>query len=104
MSTKQREQLNIQGNVESPDNSNSSTEITFRENLPGTPYWVVGNKEKGYILTFMKWQLTDKMKTPLDIELYLEANKYDIILKTIICIIEVNNTEKVAKMTEKPTT
>lgn len=88
MSTSQQEQLNTQKNVEEQHNSSSSNHLWEREQIHGSPYWINGNIEQGYMITFGKWQLTDKVPSKLDAILYLENNKYDIILKTILCVID----------------
>lgn len=88
MSTKQREQLNTQNNVNGDFNLDSGEQLIEREMVKGSPYWIIGDKENGYFLTFGKWQLTERQKTKLDVVLYLEDNKWDIILKTILCVID----------------
>lgn len=82
---KQNEILQAQNNQN--DNS-ENTLLIEREQIDGSPFWAIGNKEEGYMLTFGKWQLTEKLPGTLDVIQYLEANKYDIILKMILCIID----------------
>lgn len=72
-------------NVENPINSNSS-KLIEREEIEGTPFWIIGEEEKGYFLSFGKWKLTEDLATKEDVFLHLTTNKWEIILKMILCM------------------
>lgn len=83
--------MNSQLNAGKANNSNSSekTELIEREMVEGSPYWIIGDKKEGYMLTFGKYQISEKLPSKLDVVLYLDKNKYDIILKTILAVGEI---------------
>lgn len=94
MSTEKQELLHAQTNAENHHNTNfSSEELLERENIEGSPFVIIGNEQKGYFLTLGKWRLTDSFKTKLDVILDLDKNKYTIILKMLICVINDNKTK-----------
>lgn len=86
----QSELLNTQMNAEDPNKENSG-KLIEREQIPGSPFWIIGDEEKGYFLAFNKWQLTEYMRTKQDIKENLETNKWDIILKLILCLPDTKN-------------
>lgn len=95
MYTNQQELLHSQTNVEPQNNLNSSKyELAEREQIEGTPYWVCGNKDEGYILTFSKWQMTSRIKTIKEVKEFLEDNMINIILQTILCIVDTKDEVK----------
>lgn len=60
-----------------------------REEIKGSPYWIIGNDDEGYFLGFGKWRLTELMKTKEDVLEHLRTNKYNVILQTVMAVIEV---------------
>lgn len=65
-----------------------------REHIGGTPYWVVGNSDRGYFITFGKWQMTEPEKTLEEALEYYERNEMNIILTTVIILIDDKLSEK----------
>lgn len=78
MSTTQRELLASQTNAENPDNSTSSEHLIEKEQIPKTPFWVVGNKEKGYFLTYGKWKITDNFQSMEEAKTALHEEQWHI--------------------------
>lgn len=85
MSQSQQDILSTQSGTKNPISSNSSPLIE-REQIEGSPFWIIGEKETGYFLTFSKWKLSENQTTKLDVILHLESHKWEIILKMIMCI------------------
>lgn len=88
MKTTQAELLASQTNANEPDNSNSSNEIHHREQVPNTPFWIIGNETKGYILVMGKHKLTETKQTPDAVKKLLKNDLYNIMLKMMIAIFE----------------
>lgn len=97
-SKEQQDLLNTQLNVEENlHNSKSNTDELqmVRDNIPGTPFYIVGNNDKGYFLTFAKWRLTDNMKSTEKVLNYVNENYYDVTLKMVLCVTgEIKQLEK----------
>lgn len=74
--------------VEGKNNSNSGNELIERQAVLGTPYYITGNEEKGYRLVFSRWAMTDPMKTVEDVNEYLENNFINLVLTTVMLIID----------------
>lgn len=70
MSTNQQnrpaqELLNIQQHTEETQEhkENSSTELIHREQIEDTPFYIIGNEEKGYFISFGKYKLTEEIQS-----------------------------------------
>lgn len=87
MSTKQRELLASQLNANEPNNFPSG-QIVEREQIENTPFWIVGNKERGYFLAFGKFQMTEEVPNKLDVILNLEKDRWNVLVKMIVCVTE----------------
>lgn len=100
----QKELLNTQTNAPNTPKEPSSEieQLIEREQISGSPFWIIGDQEKGYFLTFGKWQLTEPYQTKLDVLNSLKENEYDIILKMILCIIDPKNEINSLNKTLKP--
>lgn len=91
MSTSKKEQLHTQTNAgtqESHKENSSSEKLVEREQIGGTPYWVVGNKDQGYMVTFGKWQMTEREETMEKALEYYEKNEVNVVLTTAIILID----------------
>lgn len=84
-----------QMNVEETPNSTSS-KLFDRIEIENTPFWAIGNKEEGYYLVMNKYRLSEALNTPLDVEIYLEQNKW-LIMLTLIQIVNKIETEQTPK-------
>jgi len=78
-----------------------STEITKRQQIEGTPFWLhIENNE--WFITYGKFALTEKMNTnnlgwdkiEVEAQIYLQEEHYNIICKMILCTIEDSKTIK----------
>lgn len=98
----QADLLHSQLNANTTDKPNSTEQLIEREQISGSPFWIIGDQEKGYFLTFGKWQLTERYETKLDVLNSLHDNEYDIILKMVLCIIDPNNEINSLNKTLKP--
>lgn len=81
---KQQELLHIQTNAE--ETNTDSKPLWDREQIENSPFWIVGNKEQGYNITMGRYKIThETLPTPLDARLWLEKNKWDVILTVALC-------------------
>lgn len=86
--------LNILTNADQSQNKEQSSKPTIeyhREPMEGTPFYLVGNNEEGYIITMGKYRVS-KRKYPTIIETYgaLEVDKWEILFNMIVSTIEMN--------------
>jgi hypothetical protein len=81
---KQNELLATQMNVaETPTNSKP---LFHKEQIENSPFWIIGNEEKGFNITMGKYKITQEpQSTPLDALIWLEENKWDVILTVALC-------------------
>lgn len=99
MTNKMKELLQEQTTADQADNSDSKNGVTTstpnweREQIPGTPFWIVGNNDKGYNIIMGKWKLTQEeiyndVQAPLQqlAHHWLQNNTYNTILSMIICV------------------
>lgn len=82
-----KSQMNA-GENQNKENSSEDTQLIERENIKNTPFIVVGNEEKGYILTLGKFKLTENMPTKEEAIALLYTDKWHIILRMITTIHE----------------
>ncbi|AXH77765.1 MAG: hypothetical protein [Microviridae sp.] len=95
MSTSKREELHSQLNANEPYKENSSTELFEREQIKGSPLWIIGNKEQGYFVVFMKYRITEtSLPSKLDCILWVEENKWDVILHIILIVRDTENAKR----------
>lgn len=60
-----------------------------RDQLEGTPFWIVGNKENGYNLVMGKWRLNDKpFKTKNKLMDWMITDAWNLTVQMQICICE----------------
>lgn len=83
---KHQELLNTQTNVEET-NPNKEHSIWDREQLPNTPFWVVGNNEQGYKITMGKYAIREELIQAKDIlsatliaEGWIQEHIFDVML------------------------
>lgn len=83
---------NGQNSSEQETNSNSNSnkkELLQKIEIPGTPFWAVGNEEEGYHLMMGRYRLTPvPAKTVDELKQYLDENTYYILLQMIVAITE----------------
>lgn len=91
MSTKQRELLQSQLNADQANKESFSDEkrehLIRKEQIENTPFWVVGNENTGYCLVFGKYKMTEYVPTRAEAYELLETQKWDILCKIVIGII-----------------
>lgn len=63
-SHEQEQSWNTQNSVNTDNNSNST--LIEREKIPNTPFWIVGNTEIGYKLTWGKYTFMDEPAKTID--------------------------------------
>ena len=81
MKSEQLEHLKLQTSAEKEDSNreNSSFELVERDQINGSPFWIVGNKVDGYFLAFGKYRMGDVFYTKEEVVNYLENSKWDIV-------------------------
>lgn len=87
----QQERLKLQLNADGIRVNSSEeppTQLVEREQLEGTPFWIIGNNEEGYFLAFGKFKMTERYKTKDEVIEYLNSNEYNIIAQMILCTLE----------------
>lgn len=99
MSNKMKELLQEQTTADQADNSNLKNGVTTstpnweREQIPGTPFWIIGNEEQGYNVIMGKWKLSPTTLTSKNkCRLWLQQEQWSTILSMIICVTtDINN-------------
>lgn len=71
-------------NAKEPIKQNSP--LIEKYQIPGSPYWIIGEIEKGYNLRFGKYKFTENMESIQEVEEHYEVNKANIILQTILAV------------------
>lgn len=82
---KQHELLATQNNIEKKNTSNNDSSNYTRQQLNGTPFWIIGNEEEGYKLTMGKYKISNTMATPEDIETWMITHQWDVVLSIALC-------------------
>lgn len=79
---KHAEQLNTQSNTD--DNHNSQSEKGYeRVQIPNSPFWLIGEPERGYAAVIADFQITNMMKTKEEVTKALEDNHWEVIYRMI---------------------
>lgn len=91
--TAQPSNLSIQSTnaEESVDNNHSGEQLLEREQIPNSPFWIIGNRIDGYYLVLGHYRLTDVYNTKQEVVDFVNNRPWDIILGMII---SVNHTDK----------
>lgn len=81
------------------DNSNSSNEeitnkLFDKEQIEGSPFWAIGNKQNGYYLTMRNIRLSEKLNSIKEVKEYLQNNSYNCIIAGILCILDIKAAEE----------
>lgn len=89
---KQSELLDTLTNVQKTNTTNKP--LFEREQLPGSPFWLIGNSEQGYNITMGKYKITQepfKAETIPDALIlayrWLDNNQWDVVLTIALCAI-----------------
>lgn len=84
-------------NVQNQDNSNYSNEdkLFDKEQIEGSPFWAIGNKQTGYYLTVRNIRLSEKQNSIKEVKEYLNKNMYNCIISAILCIIDIKAAEEI---------
>lgn len=95
--TKQSELLNTQQNT--PQQEAKENCLITNEEIPNTPFRMVGNDETGYSAAIRNYMLTKPMPTKDECLKALERNKWTVHANMIIALTEIieqekNNTQK----------
>jgi protein-disulfide isomerase-like protein with CxxC motif len=81
---KQTELLTTQLNAE--ETKADSKTLYKREQIENSPFWIIGNKEKGYNITMGKYKITQEpLPSELDARIWLEEHKWDVTLTIALC-------------------
>lgn len=58
----------------------------IKKQYPNSPFWIIGNDEKGYNLTMGKYKLNQTpFETIHDLEIWMSYNMWNNIISMIIC-------------------
>lgn len=87
-------------NVKQVDNSTSSDEkiintLFDKEQIEGSPFWAIGNRESGYYLTMRNIRLSTKLESIKEVKQYLDENSYNCIITAILCILDIKAAEEI---------
>lgn len=97
----QQELLSTQNSADQThtNKQDSSKPIHERVQLPGTPFWIVGNQETGYHLTMGKYKLTQEpFKTKDDVQIWLLENQWNVTLSVALCAASDINEQEYKKL------
>lgn len=101
ITSKHADILNTQLNTEENPSSKSS-KLIEREQLTGTPFWLVGNEEQGYRIIMGKWAITEIYKTKIEALLIIKDEQWQTTLKLagIVAqdLIEQNEKRKISSL------
>lgn len=86
----------IYTNVQEQHNLNSSNEdkLFEKEQIEGSPFWAIGNKQTGYYLTVRNIRLSQKQNSIKEVKEFLKNNSYNCIISAILCIIDIKAAEE----------
>lgn len=100
MSAETREQLKSQMSAEETDNS-ESTELIHRERFEGSPFYIVGNEEKGYFAAMGKHKVADSQSETVEgVKVYLMDNSYQVTLWMIAVVLTLKEEETREQLAE----
>lgn len=79
---KQQDLLKSQTSVDEQDNLNSGNDELKVEKtqMEGTPFWIIGNAYKGWMLVLGNHQITPIFKNVPELKEHIVTNKWDIIV------------------------
>lgn len=83
-----KSQMNAGENQNKENYSEEDTELIKREAIPNTPFFVVGNDEKGYIITLGKFKLTENEETKTAAIDKLITDQWNIIFRMVTTLHE----------------
>lgn len=86
--------------------SNEPHETNYFHQAKGTPFFISGNEEKGYIGIMGKYQITETFKTPGEVENYINACPWELLITVMQCTftyLQTNQAEKPPMTTEQAT-
>lgn len=86
MSTNKQGQQPTQDNAGEQPKQDSSSEIHTREEIEGTPFVIVGNEERGYMLTTGDHMVSEYQPTVWEAKQLLETEKWNIITNLMIVV------------------
>lgn len=90
--TKQQASLNTQSSADTEGKENSP--LLTREPIEKTPFWIVGNDEIGYKITWGKYSFNEQPLKKEDVQTWWEHNQWKIILHLIAIGIGINNIDQ----------
>lgn len=79
-----------------PSSNSPEYDKTIYQQIPGTPFMLVGNKDNGYMAVYGNYKLTDRMKSMKELIEYVDNQPWQLIMNVIGMMIEI--TEKINKM------
>lgn len=96
---------NAGGNQHKPPSGNTTDndqddndQLIEREQIPNTPFWIIGNKTDGYYLVMGKYRLTEVKNTKEEVKTHLLENIWHVILSMIIAVNDANTKQNVDKL------
>lgn len=58
-----------------------NTELIHKEEIPQTPFWIIGNQEKGYFLAMGNHKLCDTQKTIEQVKDYYDNHQWELTMQ-----------------------
>lgn len=93
------ELLKLQTSVEETNIDNKN--LVSVETIDGTPLAVVGNDEEGYFIAMGQYKMTEIQKTKEEALENLKYNEWNIILRMMSAVIEINEKMKTTPFATK---
>lgn len=91
--TKQKDSSSTQSSADTKDKENSP--LLTRDKIENTPFWIVGNDELGYKITWGKYSFNEEPVKGYELALeWFETHTWQIILHLIAIGIGINNVDQ----------
>lgn len=58
-----------------------NTELVHKESIEQTPFWIIGNEEKGYFLAMGNHKLCDTQKTIEQVKDYYDNHQWELVMQ-----------------------
>lgn len=84
--------LNTQNSTEETNTNkeNSSNDGSIYAKIEGTPFHIVGEITKGYIGVCGTFQITEYLKSPEEVENYIDTHTWEVCITLITMVIHMN--------------
>lgn len=93
---------NVEGNNTNKENCSNEPLGTF-EQIPFTPFFVIGDSEKGFAAVMGKFRITELMERKTDVIEYVSAQPYELLITIMSAVFQVLQESKGASILDTTT-